>query len=826
MLRYAERWKESMIPTGAVFEGEPVFRSPRVDALRTAVMDAVPEIAADRAVLVTESYRQTEAEAIPIRRAKAMKNTMEHLAITIRDGELIVGEVGNRLRCAQIYPEFDIQWVIDELDGNPVRFEQRPGDRYIITEADEKQLREIAPYWQGKTHHDRVKARMPRDAWAAYQNGIISTEFLMISGEGHVVVNLRRVLREDLNSFAARAQERLDALDLAEPEDMRKMDFLRAAVICCQAACTFAARYAALAEELAAAEPDPIRRAELEKIASVCRRVPAEPARDIHEAIQCVYFINTMLQIENNGQAVSFGRLDQTLYPYYRQARQEGLDDDDIAELLGCFYVKLYQLCKITPWSNTRSFLGYITTPNITVGGQDKNGVDCANDLTYLILRCQAMIKLKDPSISARYHDRASDRYMNALLDINKLGGGQPAYYSDETYVPALVNRGIAWEDAVEYSIVGCAEAIIEGKQSTRPNGAAFINFGKIMELALNNGTDPATGVCLHKGMGDLTTFRSYDEVYAAFKDQLAYYIRMHVINDNLIDMVTEEGISDPFVSLLIDDCIGRGKTVKQGGAIYDYCGPLYVGIANVGNSLAALKKVVFEDQRLTGAQVAHALRTNYEDMTTTPTGPEIRKLLLSDPKYGNDDDYVDSIMVDYFRYACEETCRYKTTRYGRGPIGGKWQPSTSSVSSNVPMGECVGALPDGRKSGEALADTTSPSHGTDVNGPTASLKSVGKLPNVLVSGGQLLNLRIDPASVRTPEGRGRVIAMLRTFLGDLKGMHIQFNMVSKETLLDAQKHPEQYRDLLVRVAGYSAQFTPIDKALQDDIIARTEHSM
>ena len=825
-MRYAAHLANDRISTGAIFERQLVYRSRRVDSLREAIMNAVPEIASDRAALVTESYMRTEAEYIELQRAKAMLHTLRHLAIEIRGGELIVGEVGNRFRCAQIYPEFDIGWVIEELDGNPMRFEDRPGDKYHINAEDEEALRRIAPYWKGKSHYDRVKARMPREAWAAYESGVISSQFLMISGEGHVVVNLKRVLREGLLSFQARAQAALDALDLAQPEDMRKQPFLESVLLCCDAVETFANRYADLAAERAREEPDPIRKAELKKIAAVCRHVPAYPARDLHEAIQCVYFINTIMQIENNGQAVSFGRLDQTLYPYYKKALESGMDDADVLELLGCFYVKLYQLCKITPWANTRSFLGYITTPNITVGGQDKNGRDCANEMTYLILKAQAMIKLKDPSISARYHDKASNRYMNALLDINKLGGGQPAYYSDETYVPALMNRGIAWEDAVEYSIVGCAEAIVEGKQSTRPNGAAFINFGKILELALNEGVDPETGLCLHKGKGSLPAFRSYEELYEAVQDQLAYYIRQHVVNDNLIDFATEEGIADPFVSLLIDDCIDRGKTVKQGGAIYDYCGPLYVGVANIGNSLAALKKVVFEDKLLTAGQVAHALATNYEDITTDPTGPAIRKMLLDAPKYGNDDDYVDSIMTEYFRFVCEETLKYRTTRHGRGPIGGIWQPSTSSVSSNVPMGEFVGATPDGRGRGEALSDTTSPMHGTDVNGPTAALKSVGKLPNVLVSGGQLLNLRIDPASVETAEGRERLISLLRTFLGDLKGMHIQFNMMSRNMLLDAQKHPENYKDLLVRVAGYSAQFTPIDKALQDDIIARTEHSV
>ena len=388
------------------------------------------------------------------------------------------------------------------------------------------------------------------------------------------------------------------------------------------------------------------------------------------------------------------------------------------------------------------------------------------------------------------------------------------------------MNRGVKLEDAYDYANVGCGEPLIEGKQSNRPDGAAFINIAKAFEMALNDGRDPRTGKCLHKGKGTLETFKSYEELYDAFLDQMKYYIRMHVIYDNSLDFSTEEGIADPYMSMLIDDCIERGKTVKEGGAVYDYCGPLYMGIANAGNGLAAVKKLVFEDKRLTGSELHHALQTNFEDMTTTPTGEEIRQMCLRAPKYGNDDDYVDEIMTRYLYDVFMEEEKYHTTRYGRGPIGGTWQPSCNTVSSNVPLGKIIGATPDGRKAGEALADTTSPMHGSDTHGPTAALKSVGKLPNLLLSGGTLYNIRVDPKTIETTEGRERFISMLRTYLGDFKGQHIQFNMVDSSVLLDAKAHPDNYRDLMVRVAGYSALFTAIDSDLQDDIIDRTIHTV
>jgi formate C-acetyltransferase len=488
-------------------------------------------------------------------------------------------------------------------------------------------------------------------------------------------------------------------------------------------------------------------------------------------------------------------------------------------------WIKLAQLHKIWDWSGAKFFGGYQLWQNITISGQDKNGADVTNELSYLVLETQAAIRLHTPSISVRYHDRISDGFLRAAIDVIKLGGGQPALYSDESYIPALMNRGISWDDASDYSIVGCVESIVEGKMGNRPNGAGFVNLTKILELALYNGKDPITGLWPLKGNGDLSTFKSYDELYAAFKKQAEFYLKQQIITDAIIDFDTETNIADPLVSAFVQDCVKRGKTLKEGGSIYDYCGPLYVGVANVGNSLAAIKKLVFDENKLTGAQIKRALESNFGDSNGAAlSNSEIRKLLLDAPKYGNDDDYVDSIMRDYFRFVCEETAKYKTTRFGRGPKGCMWQPSTSSVSGNVAFGVNVGATPDGRFAFESLADTTSPYHGTDIKGPTASLKSVSKLPTVLVSGGQLLNMKFTPESLEGDLNIKNFINLIRTFLGDLKGMHVQFNIVSAETLRCAQKTPENYKDLMVRVAGYSALFVTIDKALQDDIIARTEH--
>lgn len=818
--------EKDMTNTGQLFMDRPVVRSKRIENLRNLLIDTTPKICSDRAVLLTEAYKQHQSELVEIKRALAFQHYLANMKLTILDGELIVGSQTSKLRGAPIFPEFTMDWLIEELDGKPFRPGDRPGDRYEIDAEDEKALRGIHRFWQGNDHYSRCMAVMPDESRLAKEMGVTDSEWLMIGGDGHLTVDLHGVATKGLKDFMRRAQERLDALDLSDPEQAKQKPFLESVRITNQAVIDLAKRYAGLAVQLAKEENDPVRKQELMKISEVCERVPGSPARNFHEAVQSLWFINLALQLENNGHSISFGRYDQTLIDFYRKDVEAGtITYEDALELVECVFLKMYQLQKVISWDNTKAFAGYQLFQNFTVGGQDRNGKDSTNELSFIVLNAQAAVALNTPSISLRYHNRMSDRLLYAAFDVVRIGGGQPAMYSDEVYIPALVNRGIPWEDAVNYSVVGCVEAIIEGKQTGRPNGAGFINLGKLMELAIHNGKDPKTGACLKEGTGDLSTFQTYEELYEAFQEQARYYFKLQITNDNMIDWQTELGIADPFVSSLVHDCIERGKVMKAGGAVYDYAGPLYVGVANVGNSLAAVKKVVFDDGKITGAQLMHAINTDYEDESTTPTGPEIRKMMLDAPKYGNDDDYVDDVMTEYFRFICEETAKYHTTRYGRGPTGGTWQPSTSSVSSNVPMGAVVGATPDGRKAGEALADTSSPMHGTDIKGLTASLKSVGKLPTVLVSGGQLLNIKVMPASLE--EGHINKLAdVIKTYFSAFKGMHVQINCVSAETLKSAQENPSEYKDLMVRVAGYSALFTPLDKALQDDIIERTEHAI
>ena len=823
-MRFVDDLTRKYVDTGVSVGGKKIYRSKRIETLRNYLLGFEPELCTERMEFYTKSYRETEAYPISIRRALAFKETVENMTIEILDHELLAGNLASSPRGVPLFPEFSINWMIEELDGNPVRPPDRPGDSFQISPENEKKVRELAQYWKGKTHEDRCMARMPKEAWKAHQQGAFNSYWLMTGGEGHLTVNLKKVACEGLETFRREVGEKIQSLDLQDRFESQKLHFLNSALIYIDAMIAFSHRYAAMAREMAEVCENPQRKAELIELAGICEHVPEKPARTFHEAVQTYWFTNLCLEIDNNGFAISYGRMDKNLYPFYKRDIESGmLKEEDANEILGSFFLKIFQLNRIQNWDSTQYFGGYQVFQNITIGGQDKNGADVTNDISFRILETQAMINLHQPSISLRYHDRIGNKILQAAIDCIKLGGGQPAIYSDESYMPALINRGISLEDASEYSLVGCAEAIVEGKQGNRPSGSAYINLGKIMEIAIHGGLDQKTGTRLYT-VKSLEECDTYEEFYQSFQELFQFYVSQQMIVDTVHDVATEEGIADPLVSLLVDDCIKRGKTIKEGGAIYDYLAPQFIGVANLGNCLAAVKQAIYENQTLTKEQLLHALDTNFEDTATNPTGAEIKKLLSDMPKYGNDNDYVDSIMTDSFRFICEEISKYKTTRYGRGPIGGVWQPSVSSVSANVPHGLTVGALPDGREANTPLSDTMSPMHGTDINGPTASLKSVSKIPTMLVAGGELLNMRINAASIAKEGGREKLIAMLRTFLGDLKGMHIQFNIVNSETLRAAQEHPEQYKDLMVRVAGYSALFTPLDPVLQNDIIARTEH--
>jgi pyruvate formate-lyase/glycerol dehydratase family glycyl radical enzyme len=796
----------------------------RVQKLRERLLDTTPQVCADRSRLVTEAYRVYQADPPVLRRAKALAHVLDNMTVFIGQGELVVGNQASSARAAPIFPEYSIHWIEEEID----HFASRSADVYLIRpEVKEELLREVLPFWQGKTLYDRVMATLPDHVKQAQEIGAISGRGNITSGDGHIIVGYPKVLSRGLEGVIEEAEEALRSLPLYEADSLRKRPFLEAAIIACRAAVRFGARYAEEAECQAAGEPDPNRRAELERISQACRRVPAKPPRTFHEAVQSVWFVHLITQIESNGHSFSLGRFDQYTYPFYQADVQAGrLREEEALELLQCLWLKLFSVKKIRPWAHTRFGIGYPTYQNITIGGQTPEGRDATNELSYMVLRTIRETRLTQPNVSARYHSRTPDRFLMECARTIRMGFGMPAMKNDEIIIPALLEKRVRPEDAHDYAIVGCIEAAVPGKWGYRNTGMAFLNLLKVLELACNDGRDPNTGIALHPGSGDLTDFQSFDELYEAFHDQLNYYTRCHVVIDTVGDVALEDLVPDAFCSALVSDCIERGRTIKEGGAVYDVVSGLQSGVANVANALIALKGSVYEDgslplaERLTGEAVKRSLDTNFAGME----GERVRQRLLSAPKYGNDVDEVDELAERVFKDYLNEASKYRTTRYGRGPIGGTYAGSTSNISANVPLGQSVGATPDGRRANEPIAEGVSPFRGTDLKGPTAVMRSVTKLPTIKMIA-QLLNLRLSEGSLETEEGLRRLVRLLRGFQA-LKGWHVQFNTVSTEVLLDAQRHPENYRDLVVRVAGYSALFVSLDEATQDDIIARTVHQL
>ena len=796
----------------------------RTAQLRDTLLKVEPHICSERAALLTESMKETEGQPMVIRRAKGLGKILNEMTIFIRPGELIVGNQATQPRAAPVFPEFAIQFLIDELDGKPVRPEARPGDKFLIAEKDETALREIARWWRGKSVQDYKMNLLPKDV---YEASFRQMAFLLNQGDsggnGHFIVDFTKILNKGLSSIIREAEEELGKLKSWEPQDFEKKYFMEAVIITLKAAISFAKRFSLLAKELAEKEENPGRKHELEKIAENCENVPANPARTFWEAVQSVWFVHLMTQLESNGHSVSFGRFDQYTYPFYEQdisARR--ITPDEALELIECLWIKSLELNKIRSFAHTRFNSGYPMFQNLTLGGQTKDARPAINDLSWLALEATANLRIPSPSVSVRYWNGMPEDFLLKCLEVIGIHrGGQPALYNDEAVIPSQLLEGIALEDAYDYGIAGCVEPSEPGK-GLRP-GNLFHHYSllKILEVTLNNGRDPRSGINLHPNPDnkDLGTFASFEELLAALKAQIVHYTRLMVIGSNCVGKAWAELTPTPFASSLMDDCIKRGKDLEWGGGRYNSAGMLQIGMANVGNCLAALKKVMFDDKTLTGEQIKHALEADFTDNTTTPTGEEIRQVLLAAPKYGNDNDYADLLVKNIFEFTAKEIMNYKA--YTTGATG---NTQTSPVSGHVALGSACGATPDGRKAGMPMNEGVSPAQGTDIKGPTATLKSVAKLNHVLCSGGTLLNQKFHPTAFEGAGQLKKLASLIRTYFA-LKGMHIQFNVTSAETLRDAQKHPEKYPNLMVRVAGYSALFTTLQPAVQNEIISRTEQN-
>jgi len=781
---------------------------------RARLLDTQPTVDTQRALLTTESYRAHEQDQVVLRRAYMLDNVLRNMSIYIDPDALLVGNQASSDRSAPIFPEYAMDWVINELDA----FDKRDGDRFTITEENKQILRDIYPYWKGRTLQDKGYAAFPERARLFYDLGIIKTEGNITSGDAHIAVDYGRILREGLAGYRARTLEQQNKLELSNFEDLKKSYFYRAILIVLDAVEAFALRYAALAEEQAKTA-SPERAKELVELARICRKVPMQPAESFYEALQSVWLMHVVLQIESNGHSLSYGRMDQYVYPYYEKSRAAGMSEEQALELLENLWLRTFTVNKIRSWSHTRFSAGSPLYQNVTVAGQTVDGKDAVNELSYMILRSVARCHLPQPNLTVRYHKGLSDDFMQECIQVIRCGFGMPAFNSDEIIIPSFLNIGVKKEDAYNYSAIGCVEVAVPGKWGYRCTGMSFLNFPKTLMIALNDGIDIDSGKRVFEGTGHFLDMESFDDVRKAWDIFVREFCRQAVILDSAADMVLEQEVPDILCSALTEDCIARGKHLKEGGAVYDFISDLQVGIANLGDSLAAIKKTVYEDKSVTREELWNALLTDFAG----ERGEEIRKLLLAVPKFGNDDDYVDSLVVEGYDSYIDELKKYKNTRYGRGPIGGCYYAGTSSISANVPQGAGTCATPDGRHKGDPLAEGCSPTHAADVNGPTAVFKSVSKLRTDKITGGVLLNQKVSPSMLEKPRDRQTLLLLLRTFCNALKGFHVQYNVVSRETMLDAQVHPENHKDLIVRVAGYSAFFNVLSRQTQDDIIARTE---
>lgn len=845
----------------------PGFSKPtqRILDLKQSILDATPRIEADRAILITEAYKQNEALPVVLKHAKGLENILNHLPIVIRDQELIVGTATVESRSCQMFPEFGPQGLDEEWETVATR----SADPFAISEEVKGQLKEVFTYWKGRTTSELASSLMSADAKTALAKGVMTVGNYHQGGIGHIAVDYGKVLTKGIRGIITEVITAMEKADKNEPEWIEKEQYYQAVLITLNAVVNFANRYADKARELANVCSDPTRKAELETLATICSKVPEYPASNFHEALQSFWFIQLIIQIEGSGHSISPGRFDQYMFPFYNE--DQTVTQEEAQELLDCLFVKFNDLNKLRDIGTATAFAGYQLWQNINCGGQTREGLDATNAMSYMEIESMAHIMMAMPSLSIRVFNDSPDEFLMKSCELARLGGGQPAFYNDEEIIPAKINRGLTLEDARDYAVIGCVEPACQGKEYSWCDAALF-NLPKVLEVAMNNGR--LNGEPFGPQTGELEDFKTFDEFINAYTEQMKFFVNLLVRADNAVDIAHRELGQLAFVSTLIDDCIGRGRTLEKGGAIYNFTGPQGIGSANIGNALMAVKKLVFDEKSLSMKELKEAIDNNFgkpagtenktaltevssdvaydsivnavkkvlsensnfdiskldldsltkeaSQLTSEPSNQEkskyekVHEMIMAVDKFGNDKDEVDYLARFGSRVYCEELEKYST------PRGGIFNAGLYPVSGNVLFGSFIGATPDGRYDGETIADGVSPTRGTDVNGPTAAANSVAKLDHFIASNGTLYNMKFSPSAVAGTTGLRNLVSLIRSFF-DKKGGHVQFNVMDRSILLDAQKNPENYKDLIVRVAGYSALFISLDKTVQDDIIARTE---
>ncbi len=835
-----------------------VQKPERITRLVDRMFDHMPEIEADRAVLLTESYKETEGEPIIIRRAKAFAHILEKLPIVIREDELIVGSNSTKSRGCQVFPEYSFEWLEQEFET----VSTRSADPFYISEETKKKLSEAYKYWKGKTTSELATSYMTSETLTAMEHNIFTPGNYFYNGVGHVTVDYAKVLKNGYKGIIAETESALAQLKVSDADYCKRSQFLNAVLISCKAAIAYSKRYSVLAAEMAQKEKDENRKAELMMISRNCAKVPENGAETFWEACQSFWFVQMLIQIESSGHSVSPGRFDQYMYPYFKNDLDRGdITYEEAQELMDCVWVKLNDMNKVRDEASAEGFAGYSLFQNLIAGGQDIHGKDATNDLSFMCIQASMHVHLPQPSLSVRVWNGTPHEFLCKAAELTRTGIGLPAYYNDEVIIPALISRGLTMEDARDYNIIGCVEPQKSGKTDGW-HDAAFFNMCRPLELVFGNGMDG--DVQVGPKTGEVENMQTFDEFYNAYKTQTNYCIELLVNADNAIDIAHAERCPLPYLSSMIEDCIGRGKSVQEGGAVYNFTGPQGFGVANMADSLYAIKTLVFEQKKFSLAELKEALAHNfgkdeaeipsdsyaqeitekivkelansgvtvtkdniaqiYKEVsanvgakTTVPSKyAEIKAMIDEVPKFGNDIPEVDAFARDVAYTYTRPLETYKN------PRGGMFQAGLYPVSANVPLGAQTGATPDGRYAYTPVADGVSPSAGKDMRGPTASANSVSRLDHYIASNGTLFNMKFHPSALKGKSGIESFVALIRGYF-DQKGSHVQFNVVSRETLQDAQAHPEKYKSLVVRVAGYSALFTTLSRSLQDDIIKRTE---
>ena len=800
----------------------------RIQRLRKELTEQKPYVDGERCKIFTESMKTTDGLPIIIRRAKSFYEVLDKMTVWVKPGELIVGNMAKNAKSSPVFPEYSAQWILEELDGKPYRWEDRPGDKFYILPEDEKIVRECAEYWNGKTLYDYVRKNLPKEVNDAWDAGVTDETWVCAAGLGNEIVDYKMVVEKGLEDVLTRIQEKKDSIDILDPDALKQLHFLEAAKLGNEAVLNYSNRLADKCEEEAGKTDDSEYKKELMELAEICRYVPFHPARTFQEAVQSIFMVLLAVHMESNGHAISLGRFDQYVYPLYKKDIEEGrITKEKALEIIECFFIKCNELNKLRSWPDTEFFMGYQMFINLAICGQTVDGKDATNDISRMCIQACRELKLITPSVSVKYFDGTTDEVlMDALEATIEHKGGMPAFYNDKAFIKILREMGVAEEDLVDWCPDGCIEASIPGKWDFAAKGP-WLSIEKVLEITLNNGKDPATGTVFRKPDKDIVASSSMEDIFEEYKKTLKYFLDLNCLTEHINDEVHVRYDLNAFRSSLVQDCIGRCLDLVEGGALYSADGGPTAGTISAGDALTGIEYLVFDKKILTMEQLLHACATNFEDESTTPTGKEIQMIMKNKvPKFGNDDDYADKWVVAIEEYVGHSLNHdYKSSKYGKGPVPCCFAYSQTPVTGNISFGSRIGATPDGRSAGEPVNNGVSPANGSERNGATAACNSVAKIPTIYDQKGNIFNMRLAPSTIANQESRQKILDMMRA-LFDKDAEQIQFNVVDNEVLKEAQKRPEDFPDLMVRVSGYSALFTSLGVACQNDVINRTEVEM